>query len=49
MIKQFMANQKVKILRDQDEDCIKHKHIAYRYVIGNHNYAGNTIIVEGIN
>lgn len=32
-----------------DEDCIKCKHIAYRYVIGNHNHAGNTIIIEGIN
>lgn len=38
-----------KMFSCQDEDCIKHKHIAYRYVIGNHNYAGNTIIVEGIN
>lgn len=32
-----------------DEDCIKHKHIAYRYVPGNHNHVGSTIIVEGIN
>lgn len=32
-----------------DEDCTKCKHIAYRYVIGNHNHIGNTIIIEGIN
>lgn len=32
-----------------DEYCINSKHIAYRYVIGNHNYAQNTIIIEGIN
>ena len=32
-----------------DEDCNNHKHIAYRYVAGSHNYVDSTIIVEGIN
>lgn len=32
-----------------DSDCNRHKHITYRYVPGNHNHVGSTIIVEGIN
>lgn len=32
-----------------DDDCNNHKHIAYRYVAGNHNHVDSTIIVEGIN
>ena len=28
--------------------CSDYEYLAYRYVIGNHNYVGNTIIIEGI-
>lgn len=28
--------------------CNKYKYLAYRYVIGNHNYVDNTMIIEGI-
>ena len=31
------------------DDCNSYKHLAYRYVIGNHNHVNNTMIVEGIN
>ena len=31
-----------------DPLCNNYKHLAYRYVVGNHNYVGNTMIVEGI-
>ncbi len=30
------------------DNCGEYKHIAYRYVIGNHKYVGNTMILEGI-
>jgi len=31
-----------------DPSCNNYKYLAYRYVIGNHNQVGNTIIIEGI-
>ena len=31
-----------------DASCNNYKYLVYRYVIGNHNYVGNTMIVEGI-
>ena len=31
-----------------DSSCNNYKYLAYRYVIGNHNQVGNTIIIEGI-
>ena len=31
-----------------DSTCNNYKYLAYRYVIGNHNHVGNTMIVEGI-
>lgn len=31
-----------------DNECNSYKHLVYRYVIGNHNHVGNTIVIEGI-
>ena len=31
-----------------DPSCNNYKYLAYRYVIGNHNQVGNTMIIEGI-
>ncbi len=30
------------------QECNNYKHIAYRYVIGNHNIIGNSIVLEGM-